>query len=190
MTLPRPKKKSANKLLTQIGGTWIDIDVNSVFQQNSFQNWSKSFKGYLRGDGKWDIAKGQMSLPFFCVGSKDDHTPKYFDEIGPKPIDNGENYCGNEFLENNELFRGGKWAVKQQGTTKYKNFDRYNVKDYLSDISLGTQVRYMCGNRIPTVRFICARTKDKKEAQFFKCFKNCGTFVRKPIKMTDFIRHC
>ena len=113
MTLPRPQKKSENNFISKIGGTWIDVNVDRMFKRNIFENWGKFFRGYLRGDGKWDIAKGHMALPFFCVGSRDDHI--------------GKTDCGKDFMEN-ELFRGGKWAIKQTGTRSYSKFDKFNVQ--------------------------------------------------------------
>ena len=132
MALPRPEMKRQNKMLKNVGSTWLDCNMDTMMKPKIFQNWNEGFRGYLRGDGKWDIGHKDMTVPFFCVGSRSDHVSEKLKKISknlePLNMQNIKFECSSQFLENPNLFKGGQWAVKSLETNMYSNFDRFNFK--------------------------------------------------------------
>ena len=113
MALPVPRQNNENQILANIGQTWVNVFVNDLLKcDNQFANWRQRLRGFLLKSGNWDIVPSGAKRDCFCVAP----------QILPKPG------CVNIFEnEGNNLFKGGKWTVKQNGETiRFKNKEQYS----------------------------------------------------------------
>jgi len=177
MTLPDPENDTRNKKYASVGQTWMNIQVNTLFGCNRrYNNWRERQRGYLGEGGKWDILHANTKRPFFCVG----------EQRVPTKMTN----CQNLFMDDNNLFQGGRWSVKV-APNKFQPFTRSTKEEYIRDIKIGAKLKYKCPKQ-KAIGFICVRLGSARdEIGLARCKKpNCENFSRAKINFNNGILRC
>jgi len=69
MEIPNPKNAELNHLYAGAGPTWLDINVNDIFNayDDGYKNWRKKQRGFMTRHGRWVNRLATDRLPFYCV---------------------------------------------------------------------------------------------------------------------------
>lgn len=160
MALPRPENDAENNDLLEFGETWLDVFVNGILDEDQeYGNWERRLRGYLKYNGRWQIAHAEDKREFYCVKKQ------------------RANSCESQI--NSDWLDSGKWQI----ASKSSRFSKMTISD-LETLSFGSRVGVKCGLRRSKF-FICLR--DGHGGEFFAKCKNrsCSTFLRRRVKFND-----
>jgi len=171
MELPVPSSEFENNLYAEFGETWIDVLVNPILDRglnpNQFARFERRQRGFLAKTGKWSIHHATEKKPFFCVPRSSAET------------------CSDLFKDKT-AFGGNVWSIRNKGQLGYSLIDD---ETDLSNIALGTKLRYSCSARRSRTGFICVKIDDRNSA-FVKCGTHqCRSFTRKKYDFEAFLSY-
>ena len=69
MVLPHPINKYENRMLAVAGSTWLDVNVNDIFNEDNknFNNWVRRQRGWMNSNGVWSALLADSVQNYFCV---------------------------------------------------------------------------------------------------------------------------
>lgn len=158
MVLPHPINKYENRMLAVAGSTWLDVNVNDIFNEDNknFNNWVRRQRGWMNSNGVWSALLADSVQNYFCV----------------KP----DEMCDSPFGV--AMFGSGTWH-KMQSNRKFEHYTQQmaHVHDHFA---VNTVLTFQCGNKWTPqndASFSCVRGKNG--LMWVRCkTKRCTQFDR------------